>query len=773
VPGRGWPLEPQFYDGRVIRGAAVRARRRGPRGRAEIEKERRELWERTVREIDAIAAEFHALLPRKVADAIGAIYARFSTRHQDSVPAQVRAIFEDAVKLKIFIPREMIFFDLAVRGFKNDRQGLGQLRTVLANKKVQVLLLFSTSRLFRKQYRTLAFVDQVHKGWGLRCIFTRSGVDTNDKQRWETILATQAMIDQFVVTMYVANVQEAHKGLLDKRMVFGTISFGYRGDPIDGMVTKRGRPRCRIVIDPETAEIVLRIFTWYVEEGLSIDEIVRRLNSDPSIPLPPRCLNEEWTRLAVRRILTNTRYIGLWKYGCTESVYVPEGDYVRQNMRAEPLREVDIPELRIVPDELFARAQARLGKEARKGGRQSGDKTRSARSKLLSGLHWCSGHQRPLQLGGGVGLFCPRCRRLPVEHRSIYSKLPPDLALQRDCEKMAELVQADEALVHNIIKSCQQEAESLQRPDPGRLQNLRAQRDKLTRSIEFNMRQGGETDEDQAEIVRVLKELRHERAEVAAEIGTWEAASQRPRKIPTEEEVREMLQDLAEIFAAAARGDSLDVAQVREIIDAITGGRIEMYQQGERAAKRGWLQGRFKVRLLDFLVEKASGVPPAEAGEAIEVTIDYRRPEASLDKSERAYHLCEHKGWLKIRIAKHLGVSKSRVTKLLHDAYARRGQEMPDGRSRRSTLAEKHQAVPVFQSIADDVKAMLDQGMLIFEIADALGVDKATVTKAKIFWYTSRGLTPPDGRSRRKTLTRKVSHPRRRPGEKDGSEPAK
>ncbi len=192
------------------------------------------------------------------------------------------------MKLGIFVPREFVFFDLAVRGFTRERNGLAQVEAVLRSKRPRVLLLFSTSRLFRKTYRTLELVDRIHKGLEVRCIFVKSGVDTNDKERWEMLLAAQSMIDQFVVTMNIANVQAAHEGLLNKQMVFGTLSFGYTGIAIDGLFTKLGRPRRRIAIDPETSRVVAMIFAWYVESELSINEIVHRLNSDPEMPLRSR-----------------------------------------------------------------------------------------------------------------------------------------------------------------------------------------------------------------------------------------------------------------------------------------------------------------------------------------------------------------------------------------------------------------------------------------------------------------------------------------------------
>jgi hypothetical protein len=135
-PGPFPPEEPLLAAS--IRGA--RGRRKGPRSRQEVEDERRQLEEETERELDKIASEFHSQLSRDDASSIGAIYARYSTRYQHSIGDQVRALFEAALKLKIFIPRKHIFCDRAVRGVKENRPGLNRLRDALTSKKIDVLL---------------------------------------------------------------------------------------------------------------------------------------------------------------------------------------------------------------------------------------------------------------------------------------------------------------------------------------------------------------------------------------------------------------------------------------------------------------------------------------------------------------------------------------------------------------------------------------------------------------------------------------------------------
>jgi site-specific DNA recombinase len=131
---------------------------RYPRSRSQAERTR--LRAEYDREIDRLAAEFHARLPREQARSVGAIYARYSSRLQDSIADQVRSVFEFAVANRIFVPREFVFFDAAVRGAKSHRPGLDQLRPILKRKAIDVILVFSTNRLARKMYKAMQFVEE-------------------------------------------------------------------------------------------------------------------------------------------------------------------------------------------------------------------------------------------------------------------------------------------------------------------------------------------------------------------------------------------------------------------------------------------------------------------------------------------------------------------------------------------------------------------------------------------------------------------------------------
>lgn len=717
--------------------------------------------QRTIDEIRLLVAIFHALLSREDAEAIGAAYARFSTRHQDSIVDQIRAIFADAVRKRIFIPLEHVFFDLGVRGCKSDRVGLNQLRDCLDRKAAKVVFFFATNRLFRKVYRALQFVEEQVIDRGLRAVFVKSGVDTIDDRRWRGMMTMNSMMDEFVVGMYADHIRAAHEGLLDKRVVFGTVSFGYTGEPTDGPLTRRGLPRKRLVVDPVAGPVVESIFRWYVTDRLSIDAIVRRLNDDPMIPPPPKSPGHVWTHDAVRKLLSNSRYRGCWRYGVTETVWVSSKDYARQVVRKEPLKSLQIEALRLVSDEVWYSAQTRQAVEVgRAAGRKPRDGNSQSRPRLLNGLFRCPVHDRILYVGGihGRYMVCKECRGLPAEKRPLFSQLPRAFALRKTCESLTRLVVEDGDLVERVIEACRAEAGRIQTPDPNTLKALTTRRDQFERRIGFILRNPGETDADMANSETELRRLRTERAAAQAELDVASLVG-RSITIPSEEEVQQMIARMPEILALAAEGESAESAGlVRELIDRLTGGRIELEQVGERKAQRGWLRGSFRFQLISAITVAVAGraVGDQEADGTV-IEIDYRDDEPSfapavVEDVKRMYG----ENMLIKEIAQRLGLNRNTVTKILNNWFEEAGIEPCDGRTRRAGLPKKHLDAPLYQDIADRVKELADTGRLFGDIADVLNLDRNTVTAAWQFWHASRNVPVPDGRARRKALPRKA-----------------
>ena len=100
-----------------------------------------------------------------------------------------------------------------------------------------------------------------------------------------------------------------------------------------------------------------------------------------------------------------------------------------------------------------------------------------------------------------------------------------------------------------------------------------------------------------------------------------------------------------------------------------------------------------------------------------------------LRDSQRAYELDSTGEVTRGEIAKTIGCSPPKLTRLLKDGYARNGEEFFDRRG--SNAASKNLK---YQEIASLVGSMVDSGMSFTKVADQLDVDRATASKA-YSWY--------------------------------------
>ena len=590
------------------------------------------------------------------------IYARYSTRFQDSVDDQIRECREWAEANGYLVPDELIFVDRGRRGGSSRREGLKAMRQVIEDGKVDAVIIFATSRLFRKTYRALQFVHEEIVERGIRCVFIKSGIDSGKKDDWEMRLHVQSLVDEYQTKSSKAHIRAAHIGLLLKRRVFGTLSFGYKGEVIPGEKTNTGGPARRIAADPETAPWVTKMFSWYVGDRLSMSEIVRRLN-EGNAPLPPRCATGRWTYLAVRIVLTNPRYAGRWQYGRTEAKWLSKKDYVRQVERSQPLRVEHYEDLRIVDDETWFRAQELMADNPHNAGRKSVDGDRRTRPRLLNGLLFCGYHDRPLVVGGanGYACLCPVCKQ--DGRARLYTFLNRRLALKMICRRIAELVRGDHDLVGKVAAACKEAAEAQRRPDPGQLEALHSRRERLTKQIAHVLDLFADTDEDRRENQAKAAELRRKRSRLDTDLVRLEAAANKPIMVPAPEEVRRRLGDLASILTAAAEGgDEESFGEARRIIETVTGGQIMLYQTGPREPGKGWLKGVFKVQIVKVAAEQYGAHDVRDGG--VEVAIEFRQPPVYEQIADEVKSLWDA-GLMYTEIAEKVGWNRNIVTKAM------------------------------------------------------------------------------------------------------------
>lgn len=108
-------------------------------------------------------------------------------------------------------------------------------------------------------------------------------------------------------------------------------------------------------IKEDQAEIVRRIFNYYVNERLSIRGIIIQLNKTPEL-IPAR--SKAWAKSSISKILVNTAYIGILYYNKSKRQRVLDVNNKRLLRDKQEWIRIDIPP--IIDENLFDRARERL-----------------------------------------------------------------------------------------------------------------------------------------------------------------------------------------------------------------------------------------------------------------------------------------------------------------------------------------------------------------------------------------------------------------------------
>ncbi|MFT3880787.1 MAG: hypothetical protein QM703_14140 [Gemmatales bacterium] len=102
---------------------------------------------------------------------------------------------------------------------------------------------------------------------------------------------------------------------------------------------------------------------------------------------------------------------------------------------------------------------------------------------------------------------------------------------------------------------------------------MRKEVSRLTRQIAFLLENAGETENDQKEAQDQLKALRNRWAQVEAELRVADIAASREVRVPTEDEVRALLNKLEDILQTSDGLDEERQELLLSLIQSITGGR--------------------------------------------------------------------------------------------------------------------------------------------------------------------------------------------------------
>ena len=274
-----------------------------------------------------------------------AIYARFSSDLQDarSIGDQVMLCCEYAQRQGYAVAR--VYQDAAASGAsRHGRPGLARMLAEAEAKAFDVLLAESMSRIGRDP-EDRAAVRKHLKFFGITIEVPAEGVVS------PLLDGVRALIDSEQLEDLKRHTRRGMSARVREGLSAGGLTYGYAAGPRKGT---------RIIVEAEKL-IVLRIFTEYVD-GRSPRDIAKRLNEDNIRPPHGR----EWVALTIggnrlrgSGILMNPLYDGRLVWNRVSMRKDPRtGKRVsRANPESEWITRA-VPDLRIVPTELFARAQA-------------------------------------------------------------------------------------------------------------------------------------------------------------------------------------------------------------------------------------------------------------------------------------------------------------------------------------------------------------------------------------------------------------------------------
>ncbi|MGY8771631.1 MAG: recombinase family protein [Pirellulales bacterium] len=716
----------------------------------------------TVTRKRTLNARHHTSDDLAVSDNTAASYARFSSdkQREESNKDQQRMCREKAEKNGHNIQLKHEFKDSAVSGTKLHRKGLDAMLRSAEAGEFKVLYFYSLSRLARESIITMPMLKRLVYKYNIRVISVTEGIDS-DHNNWELISAVLSIFNENFLKDLAANVLRGQESAVLAGHSAGDYRFGYSSEPVPGTENSRrgkdAKPRMQYVIDDKTAPWVKRIFHWFVQDRLSITQITKNLNK-LNAPKDHRSTTEYWDHEMVTRTLSSVKYIGIWPWGENKNVRDPETGNVSQESRPEEETEKwrrDLPHLQFIDNETFEKAQTYLQENRDKheeSRNQDGTFNTSPRNvdnshprHLLSCLIYCAGCGSKFYVGGNNGKYmhCPKYKNGTCECKTTLQR---ERAEKMILDEIGQLILEDSNWVQSILNQTLRTWKLHEQQVPAEL----ASAVKALKKVEQKITTLVDQIEDGCKIPDVGKrfdERRTERRELVKQIEKLKKSLETHSSIPTEQWVREQLQQLGDCLQS---GTPAAAYALRSLV----GGKIVVTEIKKDGCERHYLQGHFVVQACSLIDTSSEDNEPEVLTR--EIVIDFVDPNPLDAESEQAKALYDQK-LMNVEIGKRLKCSKSKVTKLIRHWFESRGLEMPDGRSRRAQLTCKHQEPPMYQRISDEVKQLYDKELLIGDIAEKMGCDRNTITEANRFWYESRGLEVIDGRTRRKSLKRKAS----------------
>lgn len=692
----------------------------------------------------------------------GASYSRYSSDMQQpaSISDQQRKCRSRAESNGHRILPANEFYDAAVSGTKADRAGLNALIQAAKAGRFSVLYLENLNRLARESVISMPLIKTLVYRYHIRIISIDEGIDTTN-EGWDLSAAVSSIFAEKFTRDLGKSVFRGQVGNVAEGFSVGDMCYGYASEAIPGTDSQRrgrnAKPRMRYIIDPTRSVWVWTVFYMFSVERRSLADIARELNR-LNVPKDHRATTPRWYTDLVRRMLSNSKYVGIWSWGQRQNHRDPLTGKLWQELRPES--ETDqytrtFPDLRIVPQDWYDTAQELLKDNSRRhagwrrqDGKLSGsgaDSPPTSPRHLLAGLIRCGACGAPFCVGGANGryLICPKHRRGQC---GCQAHLDRELAEQLIVRTVSDQISSNEewrrAIFDATLAAWKHQSET--RPDEIRstMSQLASIKMRIQRLID-KIEEGHSSKDLQERLSQRIAE----RNDLERRLATLQKKTSQITRLPDEAWVFQQLSDLLEVLHDGAPNAALALRR-------LVGDEIIVDEVLRPGRKRRFLRGTIKLHVAFVGETMADSTVADPAIGPIEFQLDFVKP----TKTNALMHMAKElydKGLLQSEIANRLNVSESWVCTLLRRWGETNGQHLPSGYSRRSQIMSNLSSVPKHELIVDQVMKLFDEGVLLVEIAAAIGCSRDTIRKAVAYWHEAREVRVPDGRARRKALSKK------------------
>jgi site-specific DNA recombinase len=544
------------------------------------------------------------------------LFARYSTDMQNpkSCDDQSRDVRAGLARKGIDATNALVIHEDGESGTRSDRAGFGQIVEMVARKETFLLAVDDQSRFSRADNVFSFITDLVFVGG--RFISTGEGIDTNEVG-WELRVKVMELHNSTTIRETGRRVHRGQLGrVLDDKSA-GDTCFGFESYFIDPdwaqkMVQRGPKPVKGIRIHEAEARWVRQIFEWFVKDLWSINKIARELTK-LKVSKGRRSGKAIWHHHQVRRILANPKYVGKWSWGATRTIRNSRGK-VRQVPVPEDRKAVrERPDLRIIAQDLWERAQQRLLDLTKQFGMQPGQKRRGPRvhysveypQGLLRGLVVCSVCQRRLWQQGRGGKYFLAC---PDSGEGgglcpMRTRVPLEAAEDAVLKILTELFEVWPDWISRAIAAMRSALELQFQLVPAKLADEKRHLRELEEAIVviLNRLESPEMRPSEA-LNQRLSEREAEAAELKRSIQAAEEAVASSVEFPNEQWIRQQLKDIPGLFR---EDQAWSGRLLRRLI-----GRIEASAVVAPGKKRGYSRLTFDVNAWDVILVALEGRVP-------------------------------------------------------------------------------------------------------------------------------------------------------------------